>query len=69
MSSASRTSISNLEVRSGASIGAEFLAINPHGRIPVIDDSGIIVWESHAILRYVAAKYSSETSFWKANPA
>jgi glutathione S-transferase len=35
----------------------------------VIDDSGMVVWESHAILRYVAAKYSAETSFWKANPA
>lgn len=47
---------------------AEFLAMNPHGRVPVIDDAGIIVWESHAILRYLAAKYSSETSFWNANP-
>ena len=47
----------------------EFLAMNPHGRVPVIDDSGVVVWESQAILRYLAAKYSDGASFWSANPA
>ena len=65
--------IAHKHVELGGSFGgldtAEFLAMNPHGRVPVIDDAGIIVWESHAILRYLAAKYSSETSFWRANPA
>src|SRR5919197_3697241 len=42
---------------------AEFLAMNPHGRIPVIDDYGTIVWESHAILRYLAARYGAGR-FW-----
>ena len=27
----------------------EFLAMNPHGRVPVIDDDGTVVWESHTI--------------------
>jgi glutathione S-transferase len=31
--------------------------MNPHGRVPVIDDGGVIVWESHAIVRYLAARY------------
>ena len=35
----------------------EFRAMNPHGRVPVIDDHGVIVWESHTILRYLAAQY------------
>jgi glutathione S-transferase len=43
--------------------------MNPHGRVPVIEDSGVVVWESHAILRYLAAKYASGTSFWNADPA
>ena len=42
---------------------SEFLAMNPHGRIPVIDDDGTIVWESHAILRYLAARYG-RSRFW-----
>lgn len=24
----------------------DFLAMNPHGRVPVIDDDGVVVWES-----------------------
>ena len=35
----------------------EFRAMNPHGRVPVIDDHGVIIWESHTILRYLAAQY------------
>jgi glutathione S-transferase len=40
-----------------------FRAMNPHGRVPVIDDHGTIVWESHAILRYLAARYDRQR-FW-----
>lgn len=36
---------------------AEFLAKNPNGRIPVLQDGDLVIWESHAILRYLAAKY------------
>jgi glutathione S-transferase len=41
----------------------KFRAMNPHGRVPVIDDGGTIVWESHAILRYLAARYGRD-AFW-----
>jgi glutathione S-transferase len=41
----------------------EFRTMNPHGRVPVIDDSGTVVWESHAILRYLAARYGP-SQFW-----
>ena len=46
----------------------EFLAMNPQGRIPVIDDNGTIVWESHAILRYLAARYK-RGAFWQDDAA
>jgi glutathione S-transferase len=46
----------------------EFLAMNPHGRVPVIDDDGVIVWESQTILRYLAAKYG-RGRFWSDDPA
>jgi glutathione S-transferase len=45
-----------------------FRAMNPHGRIPIIDDNGTIVWESHAILRYLAARYG-RGSFWSDDDA
>lgn len=34
-----------------------FRALSPHGRVPVIEDGDAVVWESHAILRYLAARY------------
>jgi len=46
----------------------EFLAMNPHGRVPVIDDNNTIVWESHAILRYLAARYGGDR-FWSDDAA
>jgi glutathione S-transferase len=40
---------------------AEFRTMNPNKRIPVIDDGGTVVWESHAIVRYLAIKYGAGT--------
>lgn len=34
----------------------EFRALNPNSKVPVMDEDGFILWESHAILRYLAAK-------------
>jgi glutathione S-transferase len=32
-----------------------FLALNPNGRAPVIDDDGYVLWESNAIVEYLAS--------------
>lgn len=55
----------HLEVggRFGGLDAPEFRAMNPHGRVPIVEDGGCIVWESHAILRYLAARYGGG-SFW-----
>jgi glutathione S-transferase len=45
-----------------------FRAINPHGWVPVLEDDGLAIWESHAILRYLAAKYGADR-FWSDDPA
>lgn len=34
----------------------DYRAMNPNGRIPTIDHDGFVLWESHAILRYLANK-------------
>ncbi len=54
--------------RFGSLDTAEFRARNPHGRIPVIDDDGAIIWESNAIVRYLAARYSVG-ALWPQSPA
>jgi glutathione S-transferase len=35
---------------------AEFLAKNPNGKIPVLQDDDFLLWESNAMLGYIAAK-------------
>ncbi|HEY5638378.1 MAG TPA: glutathione S-transferase [Burkholderiales bacterium] len=39
----------------------EYRAMNPTGLVPTIDDDGFVLWESHAIVRYLAAKHASGT--------
>jgi glutathione S-transferase len=41
----------------GESKAADFLQVNPNGRIPAIDDDGICVWESMAINLYLARRF------------
>jgi glutathione S-transferase len=41
----------------GATRTPEFLALNPNGHIPVLEDDGIVVWESMAITLYLARKF------------
>src|ERR1051326_2207643 len=45
-----------------------FRAMNPHGRGPGIVDGDTTVWESHAILRYLAARYGADP-FWSEDAA
>ncbi len=44
----------------------EYLAMNPHGTVPVIVDDGFVLWESGAIVRYLARKAGSD--LWPADP-
>ena len=45
--------VAHRHIEAGGQFGGldtpEFRAMNPHGRVPVIDDDGTIVWESHVI--------------------
>ncbi len=42
----------------GGTQSAEYLAMNPNGLVPVIEDNGLPVWESNAIVRYLSARYA-----------
>jgi len=59
-------------IQAGGSFGGldepAFRALNPHGRVPVLEDGELAIWESHAILRYLAARYG-QGIFWADDPA
>lgn len=37
----------------------EYLALNPAGKVPTLVDGAVAIWESHTILRYLAARHGS----------
>jgi len=39
----------------------EYRRLNPNGLVPTIDDDGFVLWESHAIVRYLAARHGVGT--------
>jgi GST-like protein len=45
-----------IDTRKGDQHKAEFLAVNPNGQVPAIDDGGLVVFDSNAILLYLAEK-------------
>lgn len=40
-----------------------YLAMNPNGRVPTLRDGDLIVWESHAVVRYLGGAYGSGLLF------
>ncbi|MBS0338067.1 MAG: glutathione S-transferase family protein [Proteobacteria bacterium] len=39
----------------------EYRKLNPNGLVPTIEDEGFVLWESNAIVRYLAAKHAAGT--------
>lgn len=48
----------DVDLLAGAQKQPEFLKINPFGQVPAIDDGGVMVADSNAILVYLATKYA-----------
>jgi glutathione S-transferase len=48
-----------MEIGEAGARKAEYLAVNPNGRLPAIADDGFVLWESLAITLYLAKKHST----------
>lgn len=46
-----------VDLRAGQHKGPEFLALNPFGQVPVIEDGETVLYDSNAILVYLAKRY------------
>lgn len=48
-----------VDLMQGAQYEEDFLRLNPNGKVPVIDDDGFLLWESQAIMRFLADKHGA----------
>ena len=46
-----------LDMARGAHRAPEYLALNPYGRVPTLEDDGLVLYESTAILDYLEATH------------
>ena len=53
--------IVDVDMRSGGHKAPEFLARNPLRQMPVIEDDGLTIYDSNAILIYLATRYDDGT--------
>lgn len=47
----------DVDLRQGEQKRPEFLSLNTFGQVPVIDDNGVVIADSNAILVYLAKRY------------
>jgi len=48
--------VQRIDLGRGDQLTPEYLALNPNRKIPALEDDGFVLWESNAILFYLAAK-------------
>ncbi|XP_072396616.1 glutathione S-transferase 1-1-like [Diabrotica undecimpunctata] len=53
----------------GEHLSTKYLKINPQHTVPTLDDDGVIIWDSHAIMIYLAEKYGKDTSIYPTDVA
>lgn len=46
----------------------DYIAMHPFGQVPVLDDNGIVLWDSNAALTYLAKRYDPDGAWLPCDP-
>lgn len=60
--------LSEIDLAAGGQRTPEFLAMNPNGKVPVLEDGDLVLWESTAIINYLAER-AEHTPLYPTDPA
>jgi glutathione S-transferase len=52
-----------VDLQKGEQRQPQFLKLNPNHKVPVLEDDGFLLWESHAIMQYLADKTPRQTVY------
>jgi glutathione S-transferase len=55
--------LKQIDLGRGDQRATEYVSLNPNRKIPTLEDDGIVLWESNAILFYMASK-RPESGVW-----
>ncbi len=57
-----------IKIADGKTRTPEYRRINPFAKVPAIEDDNLCIFESHAILRYLARKYKTPDHWYPTDP-
>lgn len=58
----------DVDLLKGAHKAPEFLKLSPFGQVPVLDDNGVTLFDSNAILVYLATRYDADRRWLPLDP-
>src|SRR5260370_26862196 len=57
--------VEHIDLGRGDQLTSQYIALNPNKKMPTLEDGGFVLWESNAILFYMAAKHP-DSGLWPA---
>jgi glutathione S-transferase len=60
--------LKNVDLMAGEHLKPDFIKMNPQHTVPTLNDNGLYLWESRAIMTYLANQYGKNDSLYPKDP-